>query len=354
LHFHPIHSIPMAAPRRRWFWLCAIGAAVLGLHLAALLWLGPAWFDPDAPVAARLPVRSVVLPALAPAVADTPAQVEVAVEHRHAAAARAAAPRALAASVPAATVLPIDPRPEPSGQKDPLPDPLPEPSTSAAMNDAASAIDIPVYATRLPPPGRWLYRMQRGVAIGVAELSWAPQVDASYELHLQGRVAGLTLLDWASQGQLDAAGIAPERFAVRRRGRDVQAANFQHGSGKITFSGPKTEWPLLPGAQDRLSWLLQLPGVVAAAPERFAPGASVVLFVAGARGDADVWTFVVQGSEPVGGTPALRLLREPSRLYGLRAEVWLDPAAHYLPLRVLQTPAGGGATLELLRERDSP
>jgi hypothetical protein len=215
---------------------------------------------------------------------------------------------------------------------------------------AASPVDVPVYATRLPPAGRWRYRLQRGVVVGEAELEWAPLADAHYALRLQGRVAGVTLLDWASQGQLDAAGVAPERFAVRRRGRDRQAVNFQREAGKITFSGPTHELPLVPGVQDRLSWLLQLPAIVAAAPEQFTAGATVLLFVAGARGDGDVWDFVVQGVEALGDATALKLVREPRRLYDTRAEVWLDPADHFLPLRVVQTPAGGGAALELLRE----
>jgi len=296
----------------------------------------------------------VVLPALPAAAVEVPAAAARAAELHRRPAARAAPSRADAPSAPAAAV---DERAvndtatasaqagaqAPSGASSP-------PSADTAAAAAAPAIEVPVYATRLPPAGRWLYRMQRGVAIGVAELSWEPQADAQYELHLQGRVAGLTLLDWVSQGRLDGAGIAPGRFAVRRRGRDVQAANFQREAGKITFSGPKTEWPLLAGAQDRLSWLLQLSAIVAAAPERFTPGMNVVLFVAGARGDADVWTFVVQGQELLDGLPALRLLREPTRLYGVRAEVWLDPQSHYLPLRVLQTPSGGGAALELMLE----
>jgi len=211
---------------------------------------------------------------------------------------------------------------------------------------------VPVYATRLPPAGLWRYRLQRGLAVGEADLRWQLLADAGYELQLEGRVAGVTLLDWVSQGRIDAAGMAPERFAVRRRGRDRQAANFQRDAGKITFSGPTHELPLLPGAQDRLSWLLQLPAIVAAAPERFASGAAIVLFVPGARGDGDAWTFVVQGLETLGDRPALKLVREPRKLYDTRAEVWLDPAEHYLPLRALQTPSGGGAPLELLRERE--
>ena len=214
------------------------------------------------------------------------------------------------------------------------------------------SVQVPVYATRLPPPGRWRYRLQRGLASGEAELQWTLASDGRYQLRLEGWVAGVTLLEWASQGEIDTAGVAPDRFAVRRRGRDRQAANFQRDVGKITFSGPAHELTLLPGAQDRLSWTVQLPAIVAAAPERFIAGTSVVLSVVGVRGDADVWTFVVQGTETIGGVAALRLLREPHRPYDTRVDVWLDPAQSYLPLRVLQTPSGGGAALDLLRERE--
>jgi hypothetical protein len=79
-----------------------------------------------------------------------------------------------------------------------------------------------------------------------------------------------------------------------------------------------------------------------------------VLFVAGARGDADVRTFVLQGTERLGETQALKLVREPLRPHGIRAEVWLDPAAQYLPPRVVQTPSGRVAAPELQREVQTP
>ena len=317
---------------RRWVLLCAIGVAVLGLHGALLLVLGPAWFDPE--IAPPLPLRSVQVRSVVlepPPPTPTPVVAEVLTSHKPAA---RMAPRSAPASAPVERV----------------PEATPEPATPVQASVAEASLDIPVYATRLPPPGLWRYRMQRGLAVGVADLSWAPLADAGYELRLEGRVAGVTLLEWASRGQIDAAGLAPERFVLRRRGRDRHAANFQREAGKISFSGPTHVQPLVPGAQDRLSWLLQLPAIVAAAPERFGSGATVVLFVAGARGDADAWIFLVQGMETLDGTPALKLLREPRRLYDTRIEVWLDPAEHYLPLRAVQTPSGGGAALELQRE----
>jgi hypothetical protein len=219
---------------------------------------------------------------------------------------------------------------------------------TAAEPSAAPAIDIPVYATRLPAAGSWRYALTRGIANGEAQLDWRPD-DARqrYSLHLEGFIAGISVLDWASTGALDGAGIAPERFVIRRRGRDSQAANFQRDAGKITWSGPTHEVPLLPGVQDRLSWMLQLPAVVEAAPQQFGTSSSVVLMVIGARGGADVWTFKVLGSERVGEVPALKLLREARKLRDVQVEVWLDPARGHLPLRALLTQPDGGAPLEL-------
>ena len=329
----------------RWVVLGAIAAVVLALHALALLVLGPAWLDPeDAPAAvARFQVRSIEAAPTAPA-----------------------APTADVAGTTAAPVIPAPARPTPRTPASlPKPgtqtagalraaEPVPSAQTSETAAEVsgeavAQAFQVPVYPTQLAPAGRWLYRLQRGLMVGEAELEWAPAGAAAYGLQLQGRVAGVTLIDWTSRGQIDAAGIAPDRFAVRRRGRDSQAANFQREPGKITFSGPTHDLPLLPGAQDRLSWMLQLPAIVAATPERFGAGASVQLFVAGARGGGDVWTFVVQGVEPVGQTSALKLVREPRQLYDTRAEVWLDPSDHFMPLRIVQTPSGGGAATELLR-----
>jgi Protein of unknown function (DUF3108) len=333
--------MPAPVPRR-WFLLCALAAAVLALHFALLRLWGPAWFEAGvvAPVAPRaLQVRSVeIVPALAP--------------------------RAPAPDAPEARRAPARPRPAPAAPTAPTAPTgataeavqAPQPEVEAARDadppapSADPTIEVPVYATRLPPQALWRYRMQRGLVQGEAELAWARPEGAAYELRLEGRVAGVTVLDWVSRGQVDAAGLAPERFVLRQRGRDRQAANFQREAGKISFSGPTHEQPLLPGAQDRLSWLLQLPAIVDAAPERFVEGASVVLFVAGARGDADVWTFAVQGFESLDGRRALKLVREPRRRYDTRVDVWLDPAEQHLPLRVVQTPSGGGAALELQRE----
>ena len=311
---------------------------MLALHVIAMFALGPDRRDADgAPMLApAMQVRS-VMPAGPPAL---PAVAAVA--------AAPVMPKPIQRKAPPPDVTPASPSAQAAAEG--VPAAVPDPGLSG--ESPVESGQVPVYATRLPPPGRWRYRLQRGLATGEAELHWKLAPDGRYQLRLEGWVAGVALLEWASQGEIDAAGVAPDRFAVRRRGRDRQAANFQRDVGKITFSGPTHELPLFPGAQDRLSWTVQLPAIVAAAPERFVAGTSVVLSVAGARGDADVWTFVVQGTETIDGVPALKLLREPRRPYDTRVDVWLDPARSYLPLRVLQTPSGGGTALDLLRERE--
>ena len=177
----------------------------------------------------------------------------------------------------------------------------------------------------------------RGDSVGSAQMQWHHD-GRRYEARFSGEAAGAPVFEWHSTGALDGAGVAPERYLDRRRGRGAQAANFRRDSGRISYSGPSTEWPLHAGAQDRLSWMLQLAGVVAAQPARWQAGQDIRLFVTGARGDADVWVFHVVGLEevdelPGGPAQALKLLREPPRPYDLRAEVWLDPARHHMPVK---------------------
>ncbi len=348
----PQLSVLPSSLSRRWLFFVLAGVAVLALHGLLLVTLAPSWVDPEEPAAAAptLNVRSVTAPA--PAAPTVPAVGEV-----------APAPRVTPAP-PARKVARVPPPPKPAASAVPVPTPPPEPVVTVAAAEAAPpseapasaaasepppapAIDVPVYATRLPPPGAWRYQLTRGIASGEALLSWSPTEQQRYELKLEGFVAGISVLDWVSSGAIDHAGIAPDRFVIRRRGKDSQAANFQRDAGKITFSGPTHELPLIAGVQDRLTWMLQLPAVIEAAPQRFGAGSTVVLMVVGARGGADVWTFKVIGAEPVGDVAALKLVREARKPRDVQAEVWLDPARGHIPLRAVLSQPEGGAPFEL-------
>jgi hypothetical protein len=244
-------------------------------------------------------------------------------------------------------------------------EPLP---VAAAASEAAAAAPAaaaenggaapPVYATRLPPPVVLHYDLRHGALRGSGELAWRP-AGGRYEMTMLGTAFSVAVLNWVSQGAVDGAGIAPERFVDRRRGRDVRAANFQRDKQLITFSGPQVEYPLWPGAQDRLSWMLQLAAIIDAEPAKFGLGAHISLFVVGARGDGDIWTFTVEGSEaldlPVGHVAAaLRLRREPRKPFDTLGENWLDPARSHLPVRVRLSVAQTDDSTEFLLRDTAP
>jgi Protein of unknown function (DUF3108) len=305
-------------------------AVLLGhLHLLGSLW-------PEAPPAqALLPAPATTVRLLAPP--PRPASVQPptlppAVPSA-AAAARSKAPAQPAATTPTAALA----QDTPSAPADLLP---------------ADDTPVPVYATRLPEPALLHYRLQRGDAVGSGSLHWQP-VDGGYALQLDTDWPGRTATGLASRGLIDADGMAPLRHADLRRAREQRAVNFQREAGRITFSGPQASYALRPGAQDRLSWMIQLPAIIEADAALAREGAGITLFVAGTRGDAEAWRFEVQGREalslPAGDVPqALWLRREPTRPYDTRVEVWLDPQRQHLPVRARFTTLPGGSALELL------
>ena len=216
---------------------------------------------------------------------------------------------------------------------------------------------VPHYRTRLPPTATLRYEMSRGMLTGTGELAWRPQADR-YELTLKGSVGGVAVLTQVSSGNFDAAGVAPLRFTDQRLRRGVRAVNFQREVGKITFSGPSTEYPLLIGTQDRLSWMIQLAAVAAAEPQRLAPGGKVALYVVGARGDADLWIFRYVAHEDVatvaGPVAAVKFAREPRGAYDTQVEAWLAPAHHHLPVRARLSHSPDSEALELLLNDITP
>lgn len=215
----------------------------------------------------------------------------------------------------------------------------------------------PVYRTRLPPSATLRYQVRRGFLRGTGEIRWQASGD-NYRLTLEARIAGLTLLMQTSEGAIDANGLAPVRFLDRRARRPAQAANFRRDTDRITFSGPAVEWPLLPGSQDRLSWMIQLAGIAAAEPGLLVEGGRISMVVVGARGEAAVWTLRCAGREDVetawGTVHAVRLVREGQSAYDTHAEIWLDPARDHLPARATTRNGAGAAEYDLLLERVEP
>lgn len=198
-----------------------------------------------------------------------------------------------------------------------------------------------VYPTRIARSFTVLYQMQRGGIRGSGEFVWKRTADA-YEAHLKGTVAGLALINWGSQGGFDAAGVAPGSYVEKRLGKSAREATFVRSESKIDFSGSAPDIPLVPGAQDRVSWLVQLQAILTADPAKAK---------AGVRGRAETWIFEASGAETV-KTPAgnlrtqklTRVLRQPD---DTRAEVWVEPARQFLPVRIRLTLPPFDAPLDM-------
>lgn len=226
------------------------------------------------------------------------------------------------------------------------------PADAAPANPAPPEVGQPppVYATAVPAPVLLRYRLQSGGQVGEATLDWRHD-GQRYALVLDARGSrAQPLIEQASQGGFDSAGLAPLRFTDRRRGRGLSAANFRRDIGRIGFSGPQLDYPAWPGAQDRLSGLAQLAAIQGAAPM---PLTSITLFVVDTRG-GDWWRWVAMGAEnlptPLGLLATQRWQREPDRLDrpdSQRVEVWLDAARGHWPVQLRLTALRSGEVFEL-------
>ena len=376
-----------------------LAAAVLALHLTLMagLWPSPrlAPGHAAAPMALRsvqlLPPRAPVAPAPRRAAAPDAAQnrpVAIAEPVRqrpsavHPAPSRSAAAAAMARDLPGggpgrappadpgsaalAGAQPADPgvqlpgaapraAPAPPRQAtDPGDDRLADAEAAAAAAAAGAGQAPPVYPTRVPAPTLLRYNVLLDGRPGQATLRWQHD-GSSYRLQLEASGAAGVLVEQSSSGGFDAAGLAPERFVDRRRGRSSRSANFRRDIGRIAFSGPRVDYPAWPGAQDRLSWIVQLGAILANASD--APlrdgsqAAPLRLFVVDARGLGDVWRFDALGTElldtPMGPTTATRWRRDPPRPEGLRVEAWLDASRGHWPVRLRMTALRSGQVFEL-------
>ena len=340
--------------------LGAVVLAALVLHaaiLSAAEWAWPSTAPPPLPGTA-LQVRLMV-----PAGAQATEPIEPIASDNRAAALQPQPQRTRPSPAPARAVrAAVPPAPDASAAPE-QPAPLPSSPTADSAPSAAATPDddeaaIPPYRTRVPTATTLRYEVIRGLLRGTAELAWRPQAER-YELWLEFKLSGAGLLTQLSTGGFDAAGVAPLRFVDQRARRGTTAANFRRDGAtsgdprgdQITYSGSARTFALKPGAQDRLSWMLQLASIVAAQPQLALPGARVVMQVTDARGDAGLWVFRCFGAEPIdargGSVEAIKFVREAREPYDATVQVWLDPKQQHLPVRATQKSGANDPGYEL-------
>jgi len=300
-------------------------------------------------------------PAAAPAVAPVQAQVVPPPAHPVVEApppppaASAAPPPPVPAPVAAAPATPAA-APLPAALPAPLPDPAAAaPATTAATVAAPRKVALPDSA-RLryevvasdartsPPTQTW----------GKGNVTWQQNAE-DYRLDLQASVnllfLSLDVLVSHSEGRLDRAGLAPLRYTEAPRRRPAVATNFNRDpasplANTITFSASTLSWPLADNAQDRLSVIFQLAGLLRADPGLAAAGQKIPLFVAGVRGDAETWTFTVQGRAAVQvgnrNIDAVHLQRVPRVASNDRVlDLWFAADAGGYPVQIRYTETNG-------------
>ncbi|MBU3740015.1 MAG: DUF3108 domain-containing protein, partial [Rhodoferax sp.] len=207
----------------------------------------------------------------------------------------------------------------------------------------------------IPPPARLRYRVEANKFPFVlsSELLW--QHDGrDYATRLSFSAFGQSRVQ-TSRGQLDEDGLRPVRFSDRTRSE--VAAHFNRAQGRVMFSANTPDAPLLAGAQDRLSVLLQLGALLAGEPARYPAASTLTIQTIGPR-DADTWLFTVDATEtlelPGGTLQAVRLVRNPRKEFDQRVEIWLAPAQAYLPVRVRITDPNGDRVDQLWLGTESP
>ncbi|MFD1712568.1 DUF3108 domain-containing protein [Ottowia sp. GY511] len=215
--------------------------------------------------------------------------------------------------------------------------PVDEPATAAP---AAGATELPrVQVAQAATLTYAVTGTARGQPVDTrSELRWQP-AGGHYEAEWRTLADGPRPAHrWHSQGLVTSVGLMPERFAERTRAE--RAAHFDAAGGRVRFSANTPDAPWSPGGQDRLSAVLQLGALLAAAPERYPPGSRLSLQITGAR-DAAVreWTVQVDEVLTVDGqpVPCAVLMHQPERPYEPAVTLWLARPWHYLPARLRQT-----------------
>jgi hypothetical protein len=236
----------------------------------------------------------------------------------------------------------------------------------------ASAVDMPPYprfagdgvpaneasAFKVPAPVFLKYQvlgMSKQMNYSAwAEFSW--QHDGQrYDSKLEVGAFLLGSRSQTSQGTLGTEGLMPQRFGDKFR--TEVASHFQRDKGVISFSNNAPEVPMLKGAQDRLSVVMQIAALLSADPERY-PVGTMLSFQTVATRDAEVWLFLVEKSEtlqlPYGDVPTIKINRKPRKEFDQAIELWFAPSIDYLPVRLRVTNANGDFVDQQLRKVERP
>lgn len=224
-----------------------------------------------------------------------------------------------------------------------------EAALPAASGGSAAPIQMPgTYRVKPPPSGRIDYTVVTRSSLnapsqdgGSARMVWRSD-GTRYAVELDGVLGTIS-----SEGQVDDAGIAPQR-ALTGMGTGALTTVFDRGSGTIGAGPQGQPFPLVPGSQDTASVLLQLAGMGVGDAGQIK---DVLEFWVGGVGGAGIERYQVTGPERIataaGPLETLRLVRlgEPGAPV---LELWLAPQHAWLPVQLRVTDALGASRTQTL------
>lgn len=377
-------ALPPGPSRRA---LTALVLAVLGLHLLLLFTLeSPLTLQlsagPAAPMRVRVlappepsPAAPAARPALrAPAPASeraSPGALVMAPSEKTAVVAAPAAAEPAASSTEVPGAVPSDVLGEVRGGAQDAGASAQKPAASAASGTLAAAQPATSEASSAAPSTAWplvplgalppsmalsyrLFGMDKGLNyFASGELRWQHN-DRAYDLTLSVRAFLIGSRRWRSQGQIEATGLAPQRYADSWR--NERAAHFDRSGQRVVFSSNSTPAVLEPGAQDQISLYVQLAAAMAGEPERFVPGTRLQVQTVTTR-DALPWSLVLQGQEELElegeRRPVYKWVCQPHNRYEARVEIWVSAAQAWMPVRIRITQ-NSGSFIDLLWRGTEP
>jgi hypothetical protein len=221
--------------------------------------------------------------------------------------------------------------------------PKPAPEARHYKVDLPPAADIMLDVARTDANGtRWS---------GDALLSWT-LTPASYKIRVEAGIsvvfAHVNLLTVTSEGMVGEEGFTPSLMTEKRRGRSLTATHFDRANGKLSFSASEATYPLVWGAQDKASVLLQLAAIARGDPKQLSGNIDILV---GEDRDASVFSFVVVGQEQIdtrmGRIATWHLTRPPKPgSYNSRLDLWLAPERGWYPVQIRNVESSGAVTTQ--------
>lgn len=211
---------------------------------------------------------------------------------------------------------------------------------------ASATTALPAVALgSLPHSALLSYRLsgqEKGIQYQASgELRWQHNASA-YAMSLSVRAFLLGSRHWRSVGQINATGLAPNRFSDSWRSE--RAAHFDRPNQRIVFSNNAPTAPLQPGAQDQVSLYAQLAAAMAQSGKRMQPGTRLQIQTATVR-DALPWLLTLEKLETLQidgkSVETVKWVCQPRNRFDAQVEFWVSAAHDWLPARIRITQVSG-------------